>query len=279
MPSVIRSILVPLIPGRESPALAWASRIATDFDARADGAYIRHDEQVATLPFGPMYTAYASPTVIDELRKAERGAETASQAAFERARRDPKGAALRRLLVLDELADEGIVRAARAYDLGVTLLPGGPASTPVADILTKLVLEAGAPVLAAPEELLANAPLDTVMIAWDGSREAGHAMRASVPFLERAKSVEIVHLGAARTDNGPIRAAAAYLEAHGISAAATQARLTDAEGPALLDLAEREGANLVVMGAYGHPRWVEQVFGGATRQVVRKSRVPLLLAH
>jgi nucleotide-binding universal stress UspA family protein len=279
MQSPLRSIIVPLIPGRESPALAWGGRIARDFGARADAAYIRRSDQFAALSFGPTYSAYPSPTVIEELREAEREAEGAAQALFEKAKSEPRGAALGRFIVLDELADEGVVRAARSYDLGVTLLPGGPASTVLADTLTKLVLQAGAPVFAAPEELPADAPLDAVMLAWDGGREASHAMRASLPFLERARSVEIVYLGTPHRDNDSIRSAAAYLEAHGISPSATQSRLTDSVGRELLELAEGAGANLLVMGAYGHPRWLEQMFGGATHDVLRKSGVPLLMAH
>jgi nucleotide-binding universal stress UspA family protein len=279
MSSVIKSIFVPLIPGREKPALAWGGRIARDFGARADAAYIRRSEQFAALSFGSPYSVYPSPAVIEELREAEREAEGAAQALFEKAKGEPSGAALGRFLVLDELADEGVVRAARAYDLAVTLLPGGPASTAMADMLTKLVLQAGATVFAAPEELPSDAPLDAVMLAWDGGREASHAMRASLPFLERAKSVEIVYLGTPHEDNDPIRLAAGYLEAHEIARSASQSRLTDSAGRELLALAEAEGANLMVMGAYGHPQWMEQVFGGATHDVLRKSRTPLLLAH
>ena len=50
-------------------------------------------------------------------------------------------------------------------------------------------------------------------------------------------------------------------------------------GQLLLDAAEDEAADLLVMGAYGHARWAEVVLGGVTAHVLAHTKVPTLLAH
>ncbi|MFP3277684.1 MAG: universal stress protein, partial [Paraburkholderia sp.] len=50
-------------------------------------------------------------------------------------------------------------------------------------------------------------------------------------------------------------------------------------GETLLSEAADLGADLLVMGAYGHPRWRELVMGGATRTVLKSMTVPVLMSH
>lgn len=279
MPSAIRTIITPIIPGAEKPVLAWAGRLGADFGASVDGAYVRQDAQLSMLLFGPGY-AYASEALVEEVRKAERDAEKAARAAFEAAAETRIAGPFGRFVVVDETLDGNLARAARSYDLAVSLSAGEPASRPRLELLAKLALDAGVPVFVAPEACAPDRRLDRVLLAWDGSREAGRALRAAVPFLARAKQVRIVHLGAAHRDHDPVAAATAYLEAHGVSPAVTQFEPANlGEGGALLGLLEAGREDLLVMGAYGHPRWMEQAFGGATHDLVRQSPIPILLAH
>lgn len=279
MSSSIKTILTPLIPGKEEASLGWSGRIARDFGARVDAVYVRQDARLATMLFGPGFTAYVTESLMDEIKRGEREAEAAARAAFETAR-DASPNQFRRFASVDDAPDAGIARAARCYDLAVTLLAGEPVSAMREELLGRLVLEAGVPVLALPEDAAPDHPFKTVLLAWDSSREAAHSMRAAVPFLARAKRVAIVHLGQPRAGRDPVADAADYLEAHGIS---TDAAHVEPGGPAevaaLLEHVRAAEADLLVMGAYGHPRWMEQVFGGATHDVVRHARTPVLLAH
>jgi len=50
-------------------------------------------------------------------------------------------------------------------------------------------------------------------------------------------------------------------------------------GEALLSLAAEQQADLLVMGAYGHPRWREIVLGGVTRRVLQSMTLPVFMAH
>lgn len=280
MATGIKTIVAPIIPGAEQALLGWAGRLGRDFGASVDGVFIRQVAPLGTMIFGPLYSAYVTEAVVNELRKAERDAEKGARAAFEAAAEQAVGRPFGRFTAVDETLDGSLARASRCYDLTVTLAPGDPPSQPRLQLLAKLAIDGGVPVFAAPEACPADQPLEKVLLAWDGSREAGRALRAAVPFLDRAKTIRIVHLGTPHKDDDPVRAALAYLNAHGLHAGVTEfepERL--GEGGSLLALVEAGGEQLVVMGAYGHPRWMERAFGGATYDLLRKSPVPILLAH
>lgn len=120
------------------------------------------------------------------------------------------------------------------------------------------------------------------MIAWDESPECWHAVSAALPFLEQAKTVQVVSIG---KKNGNHHASQenvlTYLRCHGIKASAkTSSPLTRSVGEGILVAAGEEEAGLVVMGAYSHSRLREMVFGGATRDVLRNAAAtPVLMAH
>jgi nucleotide-binding universal stress UspA family protein len=73
----------------------------------------------------------------------------------------------------------------------------------------------------------------------------------------------------------------AYLATHGVSAKHRPSAAVKGvgRGEQLLEEARDSGADLLVMGAYGHQTWRELLFGGATRHVVGVSLLPVLLAH
>ena len=119
-------------------------------------------------------------------------------------------------------------------------------------------------------------------MAWNGSREAARALSDAVPLLARARSVVVFTAGPAG-DEGPIhgaKAAVRYLARHGIKAETLHATSADDRvGDAILARARKIGASLVVMGAYGRPRFAELVLGGATRAILRSAGVAILMSH
>jgi nucleotide-binding universal stress UspA family protein len=119
---------------------------------------------------------------------------------------------------------------------------------------------------------------DTIALGWNGSAEAVHAVSASLPLLEKAQSVVVITVG--DEDDGP-QPLLDYLALHGVAAQHRQVAAVKGVGPGeqLLADAHDAGADLLVMGAYGHRPWREQLFGGATRRVVGTSLLPVLLAH
>lgn len=146
-------------------------------------------------------------------------------------------------------------------------------------IVGDVVLHASAPVLVAPIGGRRFEADGNVMMAWNGSAEAAHAMRWAVPLLQRAACVHIVEVSddAAGT---PAAEAATYLTRHGIACEVhdwpAKGRRTSV---ALLHAVAELDARYLVMGAYGHSRLRETVLGGVTRDLIQSTTVPLLLAH
>ncbi len=147
------------------------------------------------------------------------------------------------------------------------------------DVIGELLVGTGKPVLAIPPNAKPLALDGRVMVAWDGSEDAEAALAAAVPLLTRAKTV-ILYYADDRSMGAPIEDAARYLSRHGIEPVIKKDPLgIDRVSSALLCEAEMGHHDLVVMGGYGHSRTLETIFGGATRSMLRKSKVPLLLVH
>lgn len=146
------------------------------------------------------------------------------------------------------------------------------------DLARDLVFSAAAPVLAFPEGSKTTAAV-RVMIAWNGSREAARAVRDAMPLIETAETVMVVVVDppAGRPIGMDLGRA---LGRHGIKADVRE-RLSDGGdvGAILLEEARTSGAELLVMGAYGHSRLREWVLGGATEEALGEAKIPVLLSH
>jgi nucleotide-binding universal stress UspA family protein len=142
--------------------------------------------------------------------------------------------------------------------------------------------ECAHPVVIAPPDLRA-APIASVMIAWNGSVQAARAVGFAVPFLEKAQTITIVVAG------GKPEAAGTSLLLRNLARRGIAAKLETvdhgeisgrARGRALIAHAKDKGADLLVMGAYGHGQLSNFLgLGGATAKVIAACPVPLLLAH
>lgn len=179
---------------------------------------------------------------------------------------------------------ELVIESARLADL--VLLAGGETGgeTPTSESSTRIMLECGRPVLLLPPTPMDENAGSRVLVAWNGRREAVRAVHDALPLLESADDVKVVmvDLGAESPDSGdlPGSALCQHLARHGVKAEAQQVKARgQSDGAALLALAEKEKANLVVMGAYGHARWRELVIGGVTDHVLRHATIPVFLSH
>jgi len=167
---------------------------------------------------------------------------------------------------------------ARFFDLAVLGRSERVVERPHTDTIEETLIRSGRPVLLAP----AKAPDklgETLALAWNGAPEAVHVLAASLPLLAGARDVVVITVG----DEAAESAASVidYLAWHGIKARHRKVAAVAHVGPGEQVLAEArdEGADLLVMGGYGHRPWRELLFGGATRQVLGHSLLPVLLAH
>lgn len=148
-----------------------------------------------------------------------------------------------------------------------------------------LVLSAGRPVLFVPYAGEFPSLGERVLVAWDGSREAVRAVHDALPFLEHAKRTTVATVINGNSEDASVRIpgadAALMLARH-----APDVNVLDIAGDAatpvgdtLLSRAYETGADLLVMGAYGHTRWRELMMGGATRVVLASMTLPVLMSH
>ena len=143
-----------------------------------------------------------------------------------------------------------------------------------------LALSASCPVLALPDHAALKLPLGMVCIAWDGGSEAARALKAAVPLLADAAEVRVLTVESDGTSSFPPTEALRYLARHGIKAELADLPPGHSVEEVLADEVARAGADLLVMGAYGHSRLREFLFGGVTRFFLDElAAPPLLLAH
>jgi nucleotide-binding universal stress UspA family protein len=148
----------------------------------------------------------------------------------------------------------------------------------------RLLFETGRPVLFVPFGSKAAKPPKTVLVAWKESRESARALFEALPLLKKAKTVEVILVDPrGGPDQGTSHAGdavAATLSRHGIKVDVQIA--PDGGMPAgtvIQDRAAELGADMVVMGAYGHSRLREMILGGVTRQMLQLMKVPTFMAH
>jgi nucleotide-binding universal stress UspA family protein len=141
------------------------------------------------------------------------------------------------------------------------------------------LFQSGRPVLITPETETAKIG-DTVIVAWKDGIEATRAVAAAAPFLAGAKRIVLVTVQEGEHQDPSLAAMADYLALAGLGVdTETLALQTDNAGDALLEEAAKHQNPLLVMGAYGHWRWREWVFGGVTQRVLSTTTVPVLMIH
>lgn len=162
--------------------------------------------------------------------------------------------------------------------------PDDPGNYPNPGLPAEVALGAGRPVLVVPYIGATREVGKNVLVAWNGSREATRAVNDALPILERADKVTILAVDPREggADHGDIPSAdiALHLARHGVKAEAAQTVSSDIDvGDVILSRISDLGADLAVMGAYGHSRMRELMMGGVTRDLLRHMTIPVLLSH
>ena len=146
-----------------------------------------------------------------------------------------------------------------------------------------VLMEVGRPVLIVPSAGQFEGVARNAVVAWNGSRESAVALHAALPALRCASRVTLVSFRHPNEEDDDRKPSVAdmlqFLSRHGIHAT-FERNITDIDvADALLSRVSDLGADLLVMGGYGHSRLRELVLGGVTRQILAKMTVPVLMAH
>lgn len=187
--------------------------------------------------------------------------------------------------LVDGATVDAVVRYGRASDLVVLGQSddSNKLDTTVRGLAEQVLMEVGRPVLIVPSAGVFEALPKHVVAAWDGSRESAMALRAALPALRHAARVTLLSLHHPH-DEGSVQRLLVpdmlqFLLRHGVQARAESGVTGIGVADALLSRVSELGADLLVMGGYGHSRLRERVLGGVTRQVLAQMAVPVLMAH
>lgn len=287
---MIKTILVPATGSQTDDAVFTSALAAARmFNAHLGFLHVRVDAgaMVAAMATDGSGAAMASGLVerIDEeaTRREER-AKQLFQRFCERERvaieDTPAGKQSPTAQWLQESGDEAywVREYGRAADLLVIGHPGDDQGVSI-DTIEAALVGTGRPVLIVPAAPLVTLP-ETIVIGWKPAPEAARAVTAAMPLLSKAKQVLIVTVaeeeGLSDQEGARLMTSLTW---HGLNASTRHLR-PDRLGAAetLLAAAAEEGA-LVVMGAYGHGRLREWIFGGFTDRVLRGAAVPVLMMH
>ena len=224
------------------------------------------------------YGGHVPQSAMDQLLEADREHRRQTRTAFmEAAAALPPG----RVHFLDVEADpnEGLMEVALGYDLVVM---GAPEKHPEfphmeaqADVIAR---NSGKPVLMVPFGYNAAEFSERVLLAWDGKRAASRAMGDAIKLLGEATEIMVLSIGKGEKPAKTAAPARTHLERHGFSVNILT-RNSRKIAKTILKTAKETGVGMLVMGAYEHAKLAEDLFGGVTNTVLKKSKIPVLLSH
>jgi len=254
--------------------------------AQAHGAHL--EANIATgLPsrhYGP-----AAGALEEAYRQAREAVERRAAEALAAVRQVAAGQANFTALRTDAPASELRARAAaaaRTVDLAVVGQPeSGDGDATDTEVLMGTLFGGGQPCLMFPRWIAPRAWGKRALIAWKPTAQAARAVQAALPLLKQAERVCVIVADSEAEAEGEDRHAliplARHLLRHGVR---VETPLVARSGPGdaadtISGEAEASGADLLVMGAYGQPRFAEFLFGGVSRAIIRQARIPVLLTH
>ena len=257
--------------------IAVARQLGVKFNAHISGLYVIPSPQVIpTDGYG------VAPAVFDTVQKHFKDRLPKVREAFEYGMKEDKIAF--DLRVVDSaqsvIATAVIENCRNAGLVVVSAIDRDAGDNIESDFVEQVVLSAGRPVLILPYKGKVELKFDDVMLGWNDSRESARATFDALPFMRQAKRTKIVTVDAA--PRGTIEGAniAETLDRDGVKCEVLNVTSGGmSTGETLLRAANDHGAGLLVLGAYGHTRLREWVFGGATRSVLRHLDRPILMSH
>ena len=263
----------------ETP-LSQAASMAEAFNGHADVLCLGVDRTQTGY-----YYAGANAMVLQETLSRARE-ESEKIESFAESMLDPSGIRWGVETGVTQVADLGrhVAQRARFADLVVLPKPYGKGhGVELEPTIEAALFEGQAPVLVVPDGATPLAEAKTVSVAWNESAEALVAIRAALPILKEADLVRVVVVdpathGPNRSDPGGMLSQ--FLSRHGVKVeidvlSKTLPRVSDV----IMRHAKDTDCDMVVMGAYGHSRFREAILGGATRNMLEQTEIPIFMAH
>jgi nucleotide-binding universal stress UspA family protein len=276
---MIKDLVVNLTVGTSRGfAGEYAVSIAEAFEAHVAAIAFAHDPVLPPTLMGGIPADF-----IESQRAEAEAAASAAIAQFEEAARRAGISAESRLLAASIAeASDTFGRMTRRFDLAVVGQAEPDKATPDELIGETALFEGGRPVLFVPYIQKTGLKLGKVLVGWDGSRSAARAAADAMPFLTRAEAIEVLIVAGERGKGDEIPGAdiGHHLARHGLKVDVKRIVATDTDvANTILSYVADAGADLIVMGGYGHSRLREFILGGVTRGILEAMTVPTLMSH
>jgi len=265
-------IMAPLCGGQsDEVAIAGAVMLAEPFDAEMAGVYTPADVADVMPWMGEGFLGGVQTTALESLKEAAQAGEKAARAAMEKFKY-----AKRRFIALQTPVWAGLSAESRLSDVVVFGSDPARGRGPLAEAFQQMLADEQRPVLIARDGLKIGG---VVAVAWDGGKEASRAARLALPLLEKAKKVVILAAPKASSRSFDAGRLKSYYAARGVKAEVDILPDSGDAAPLLLYAAKKAGADILVAGAFGHPRLQEFIFGGTTRSLLNSDAPSLFLSH
>ena len=260
--------------------LATAVGLAERYQAHLVGLHARPPFQPPAFTDG----SYPMDLFFTEYEAAVKAGEATASAAFVQA---VKGRGITtEWRSADGLADDVLTLHSRYADLTVVgqndpETSGAPLPS---DLPESVALATGRGTLVVPYVGGGKVPGSNVMLCWNASRESARAASEALPLLKAASNVIVLIVEPRTSSEGhgamPGADVATWLGRHGVKVAVQRDVAADGDvGGVILSRVMDHGSDLIVMGIYGHSRLREMVLGGASRTLLARMTVPVLMAH
>ncbi|HEY8594695.1 MAG TPA: universal stress protein [Devosiaceae bacterium] len=275
----IRNILVPFnTAGASAAALAIALKMAKKYDAHVTGLFCGDPRIALRSGLG------AWPELVEAVRA---GHERLRQEARDRfhaaiAAEASDRAGKTHWIAVEREVDTAIMEYARYVDITVIgASPEGTVSEETEFHADRICLASGRPVLVVPKDYRTDTLGEHAIVAWDGKRAAARALGDAMQILESKSKVTVLSVGEDHTPE-PKEGLdiVEHLRRHGLETEFVHIPRKDRSvAKAIAGYCATSGAGILVMGAYEHSKFNEDLFGGVTHSVLRNLTIPTLMAH
>jgi nucleotide-binding universal stress UspA family protein len=284
---MLARILVPVRgDGMSETVLAHAAAAAHRHKAHVVVAHCRAQPD-DMIPYSTLLPKFARETILSQAAELADQEETALRASLhelagslDRAETEAPDGSRATVEFVEEFGRMAhiIKHNGRLADLIVVAKPDRDRNLGT-NVLKSALFQTGRPVLMCPRGRPAAAGFGKhVTVGWNGSLEAARAVALTLDVVAAADAVTILAVGAGEVHGASAEELRDYYGLRGVTA---QIAHFDARKPgvALMEKTQEIGADLLVMGAYGHSHERETIFGGNTQSVVDTAEFPVLLAH
>ncbi|HZH51862.1 MAG TPA: universal stress protein [Microvirga sp.] len=274
----VKNILIGFTEDEDSPSAALSYGMSLARDAGAHVTALSASVKLALTH--AVVSHMAAGLVAAENQRVRELAEAAAESARQKALTEGVPCIVESVQLRYADLVETFSRLCRVHDLTVV---DAEADLLAVDrgLIEQSLFNSGRPVIVVPRGT-ASFQAERILVAWDGSAKAARALNDALPFLQNAKSVEIVCVTGEKDLSKAVPGAeiAPHLARHGIAATLLDLVAQDGDAAATLrNHATLTKADMIVMGAYAHSRLRQMILGGVTQSLLKEPPAPLFLSY